>query len=65
MGWFVGGWPHKMRRVLVPERAEQTVKDFKADKKNFDDAFRASEEFDVWTFFVRALIGFTEYGRPF
>ena len=34
------------------------------DKKNFDDAFRASEEFDVWSFFVRALIGFTEYGRP-
>ena len=32
------------------------------DKKNFDDTFRAAEEFDSWTFFVRALIGFTEYG---
>ena len=34
------------------------------DKRNFDDVFREAEEFDVWSFFVRALIGFTEYGRP-
>ncbi len=33
------------------------------DKKEFDDPFRQADEFDVWSFFIRTLIGFTEYGR--
>ena len=41
-----------------------TIVGLQRDKKEFDDAFREAEEFDVWSFFVRALIGFGEYGRP-
>ena len=33
------------------------------DKKEFGDPFRQADEFDVSSVFIRALIGFTEYGR--
>ena len=32
------------------------------DQREFDDTFRRAEEFDRLNIFVRALIGFTEYG---
>ena len=41
-----------------------TIVGSQRDRKIFDDEFRASDNIDVWSFFVRALIGFTEYGRP-
>ena len=41
-----------------------TIVGTQRDKKEFDDVFREADGFDVWSFFVRALIGFTEYGRP-
>ena len=31
--------------------------------RTFDDPFRQSSNIDTWSFFLRALIGFTEYGR--
>ena len=33
------------------------------NKRRFDDPFRQSSNIDTWSFFLRALIGFTEYGR--
>ena len=41
-----------------------TIVGFQRDEKLFDDEFRHADEFGVWSFFVRALIGFSEYGRP-
>ncbi len=35
------------------------------DKKEFDTPFQDLRSFDTWSFFVRALVGFTEYGRIF
>ena len=34
------------------------------DKQDFDDEFQTYREFDSWSFFIRALVGFTQYGRP-
>ena len=42
-----------------------TILGFRRDKKEFEDVYRQADEFDTWSFFVRALVGFTEYGRPF
>ncbi len=33
------------------------------NKRSFDDPFRKSSNANTWAFFLRALIGFTEYGR--
>ena len=33
------------------------------NRQTFDDPFRQSSNIDTWAFFMRALIGFTEYGR--
>ena len=41
-----------------------TIVGLQRDEKVFDDEFRQADEFGVWSFFVRALIGFSEYGRP-
>jgi hypothetical protein len=41
----------------------RTIVSFQRDRKGFDEVSRQRDEFDLWTFFVRALIGFTEYGR--
>ena len=34
------------------------------DKQDFDDEFQRFREFDSWSFFIRAVVGFTQYGRP-
>ena len=34
------------------------------DRRTFDNPAQELNEFDVWSFFVRGLIGFTEHGRP-
>ena len=34
------------------------------DKQDFDDDFQRFREFDTWSFFIRAVVGFTQYGRP-
>ena len=34
------------------------------DRQTFDNPAQELNEFDVWSFFVRGLIGFTEHGRP-
>ena len=41
-----------------------TVVGLNRDRRTFDDPGQELNEFDVWSFFVRGLIGFTEYGRP-
>ena len=33
------------------------------DKLSYDDTFRQSSNRDTWSFFIRTLVGFTEYGR--
>ncbi len=35
------------------------------NRKDFENRFRLADEFHGWSFFVRTLIGFTEYGRLF
>ena len=39
-----------------------TIVGFNKDQMEFDDRFSKAGNFDEWTFFVRALIGFTQYG---
>ena len=34
------------------------------DRKDFDSPFQQDLAFDAWRFFVRALVGFTEYAQP-
>ncbi len=34
------------------------------DSRQYDDRFHRSREFDTLSFFARAVIGFSEYGRP-
>ena len=34
------------------------------DTQDFDDDFQTFREFDSWSFFIRALVGFSQYGRP-
>ena len=41
-----------------------TVVGLNRDRRTFDDPAQELNEFDVWSFLVRGLIGFTEYGRP-
>ena len=41
-----------------------TIAGLSKDAREFDDPFQQLNEFDQWTFFIRGLIGFTEYGRP-
>ena len=40
-----------------------TIIGFTRDKQDFDDEFQTFREFDSWSFFIRALVGFT-HGRP-
>ena len=41
-----------------------TILGFKKDHLDYDDDFQKFREFDSWTFFIRALVGFSQYGRP-
>ena len=41
-----------------------TIVGFNKDRRTFEHPAQKLNEFDVWSFFVRGLIGFTEYGRP-
>ena len=41
-----------------------TIVGFNNDRRTFEHPAQKLNEFDVWSFFVRGLIGFTEYGRP-
>ena len=34
------------------------------DKRDYDDDQQKFDEFDTWSFFIRTLVGFTQYGRP-
>ena len=40
-----------------------TIVGINQDRRVYDDPFQRSGNFDVWSVFVRALIGFTEYGE--
>jgi hypothetical protein len=42
-----------------------TIVGIKRDRQDFDNEFLRSRNRHEWTGFVRAMIGFTEYGRPF
>ena len=42
-----------------------TIVGLQRDEKKFEDVFQQADEFDGWSFFVHALVGFTEYGRLF
>ena len=42
-----------------------TIIGLQRDEKKFEDVFQQADEFDGWSFFVHALVGFTEYGRLF
>ena len=41
-----------------------TIVGARKSSRKYDDPFRRGDGFDQWSFFVRGLIGFTEYGRP-
>ena len=43
----------------------RTIVGFSRDRRDFDDPFQLAREFNRWSFFVRTLIGFTEFGQPF
>ena len=36
----------------------------KRDEKDFEAEIQRFREFDSWTFFVRSIVGFSEFGRP-
>ena len=40
-----------------------TIVGMQRDKLSYDDTFRQSSNRDTWSFFIRTLVGFTEYGR--
>ena len=39
-----------------------TIIGLQGDSMNYDDRLRRGEEYDTWSFFVRVLTGFTEFG---
>ena len=39
-----------------------TIIGLKGDNMDYDDRLRRGEEYDTWSFFVRVLTGFTEFG---
>ena len=39
-----------------------TIIGIKGDSLGYDDRLRRAEEYDTWSFFVRVLTGFTEFG---
>ena len=41
-----------------------TIVGFNKDKVSFDDISQKDRNLDLWTFFVRSVIGFTDFGRP-
>ena len=41
-----------------------TIVGARKNSRKYDEPFRRSDSFDQLSFFVRGLIGFTEYGRP-
>jgi hypothetical protein len=41
-----------------------TIIGFNWDELDFDDPLQRLREMDGWSFFVRGLVGFTEFGRP-
>ena len=42
-----------------------TILGIKRDHREFDNVFQRVRDRNEWTGFVRAMIGFTEYGRPY
>ncbi len=40
-----------------------TIIGFQRRNRQFDDPFQRFREFNTWEFFMRGLVGFTEYGR--
>ena len=40
-----------------------TIVGFNKDRRTFEHPAQKLNEYEVWSFFVRGLIGFTEYGR--
>ena len=41
-----------------------TIIGLRKDNLDYDDEFQTFREFDAWSFFIRALVGFNEYGKP-
>jgi hypothetical protein len=41
-----------------------TIVGLNQDRRVHDDPLQRARNFEVWSVFVRAVIGFTEYGRP-
>ena len=41
-----------------------TIAGIRKDHRDFDTRFQDTRDFDVLTFFIRGMIGFTEFGRP-
>ena len=41
----------------------QTIVGVQREKLDWDDRYQSFRNFDGWSFFVRNLIGFTEFGR--
>ena len=41
-----------------------TIAGVARDRRDFDDETQRFQEFDYWNLFARALVGFTEFGRP-
>ena len=41
-----------------------TVVGLAKNRRDYDDPARVVDSFDTMTFFIRTLVGFTEYGRP-
>ncbi len=41
-----------------------TIVGLAKDKRRFDEEFRSNRNFHSWSFFVRGLVGFAEFGQP-
>ena len=41
-----------------------TILGINKDQREYDTKFRDARDFDTFSLFVRALVGFSEYGRP-
>ena len=41
-----------------------TIVGFNRDKVRFDQISQKDRNVDLWSFFVRTVVGFTEFGRP-
>ncbi len=41
-----------------------TIVGFNKDKVSFENISQKNRDTDLWTFFVRTVVGFTAFGRP-